>query len=69
MSREAIDRYCNDRNPDIAARLQLFLDVLAAIGHAHTNLIVHRDSRPNLTATVDADHPMLLQARELERTL
>ena len=29
------------------ARLKLFLDVLSAVGHAHTNLIVHRDIKPS----------------------
>ncbi len=28
-------------------RLRLFLDVLAAVAHAHTNLILHRDLKPS----------------------
>ena len=31
----------------MAARLRLFLDVLAAVEHAHANLIVHRDIKPS----------------------
>jgi serine/threonine-protein kinase len=44
---DRIDHYA-DRNrlgPD--ARLRLFLDVLAAVAHAHANLIVHRDLKPS----------------------
>jgi serine/threonine protein kinase len=43
----AIDRYCDDRKLGIEARVRLFLDVLAAVGHAHANLIVHRDIKPS----------------------
>jgi len=42
-----IDRYCDDRELGIEARVRLFLDVLAAVGHAHDNLIVHRDIKPS----------------------
>ena len=44
---EHIDRYCDGRRLPIAARLRLFLDVLAAVAHAHANLIVHRDIKPS----------------------
>ena len=44
---ERIDRYCDGRQLDVPARLRLFLDVLAAVGHAHANLIVHRDVKPS----------------------
>jgi serine/threonine protein kinase len=43
----AIDRYCEERGLDIVGRLRLFLEVLAAVGHAHANLIVHRDIKPS----------------------
>lgn len=42
-----IDRYCDDHRLDVAARIRLFLDVLAAVSHAHANLIVHRDLKPS----------------------
>ncbi len=42
-----IDRYCEDHDLGIEARVRLFLDVLAAVGHAHANLIVHRDIKPS----------------------
>src|SRR5262249_1707817 len=44
---ESIDRYCDSRRLKIDARLNLFLDVLAAVSHAHANLIVHRDIKPS----------------------
>jgi eukaryotic-like serine/threonine-protein kinase len=42
-----IDRFCDDKNLDVAARVRLFLDVLAAAAHSHANLIVHRDIKPD----------------------
>jgi serine/threonine-protein kinase len=44
---EPIDSYCNERKLDVRARIPLFLDVLAAVAHAHSNLIVHRDIKPS----------------------
>jgi eukaryotic-like serine/threonine-protein kinase len=41
-----IDRYCDEAKLDVKARISLFLDVLAAVAHAHANLIVHRDIKP-----------------------
>jgi tetratricopeptide (TPR) repeat protein len=43
----AIDRYCDQHKLDLEARVRLFLDVLAAVAHAHANLIVHRDIKPS----------------------
>ena len=42
-----IGDYCDERKLDIEARIRLFLDVLVAVAHAHTNLIVHRDLKPS----------------------
>src|SRR5215467_5521216 len=42
-----IDVYCSEHALDIEARIRLFLDVLAAVAHAHANLIVHRDIKPS----------------------
>jgi serine/threonine-protein kinase len=42
-----IDRFCDARSLDVQARLNLFLDVLSAVAHAHANLIVHRDIKPS----------------------
>src|SRR5262245_52217816 len=49
-----IDRYCNERRLGIEQRIRLFLDVQAAVAHAHANLIVHRDLKPsNVLVTRD----------------
>ena len=42
-----IDQYGNLHKLDIDQRLRLFLDVLAAVVHAHANLVVHRDLKPS----------------------
>ncbi len=42
-----IDRFCNERRLGVDARLRLFLDVCAAVGQAHSNLVVHRDIKPS----------------------
>jgi eukaryotic-like serine/threonine-protein kinase len=42
-----IDEYCRDRHLDIAARLQLFLQVCDAVQYAHSKLVVHRDLKPS----------------------
>jgi hypothetical protein len=44
---QAIDRFASERGLSSAERIRLFLQVLAAVGHAHTNLIVHRDLKPS----------------------
>ena len=43
---EAIDRWCDGRQLDIDARLQLFVDVVLAVAAAHAQLVVHRDIKP-----------------------
>ena len=42
-----IDRFCDDQRLGIEERIRLFLDVQAAVAHAHANLIVHRDLKPS----------------------
>jgi eukaryotic-like serine/threonine-protein kinase len=44
---EPIDRWCDERALDVKSRVRLFLDVLAAVAHAHANLVVHRDLKPS----------------------
>jgi eukaryotic-like serine/threonine-protein kinase len=44
---DPIDRYCDQHKLDVDARIRLFLDVAAAIAHAHANLIIHRDLKPS----------------------
>ena len=47
VDREPIDRYVKERGLAPDACIRLFLQVLAAVGHAHANLIVHRDLKPS----------------------
>jgi serine/threonine protein kinase len=49
-----IDRFCDEGKLDVEARIRLFLDVLAAVAHAHANLVVHRDLKPS-NVMVDQD--------------
>ena len=44
---DAIDRWCDARGLGTEARVRLFLDVLAAVAHAHGKLILHRDLKPS----------------------
>ena len=51
---EHIDSYAERQNLGVEARLRLFLDVLTAVAHAHSHLIVHRDIKPsNILVTSD----------------
>jgi eukaryotic-like serine/threonine-protein kinase len=43
---EHIDRYCDMRTFNVAARIQLMLKLMVAISHAHHKLIVHCDIKP-----------------------
>ena len=57
---DRIDRYCDAESLDVAARVRLFLDVLAAVMHSHANLIVHRDIKPdNVLVTRDGSVKLL----------
>lgn len=57
---ERIDVYCDARNLRVEARLRLFLDVLSAVEHAHANLIVHRDIKPqNILVARDGNVKLL----------
>jgi len=44
---ERIDQHCNALQLDVDQRLKLFADVLAAVSHAHSHLVIHRDIKPN----------------------
>ena len=50
---DPIDRWCDERQLDIEARLRLFVDVVQAVAAAHAQLVVHRDLKPG-NVMVDA---------------
>jgi serine/threonine protein kinase len=57
---DPIDEYCDQHKLDLDARIRLFLDVLAAVAHAHANLIVHRDIKPsNVLVTTGGEVKLL----------
>jgi non-specific serine/threonine protein kinase/serine/threonine-protein kinase len=57
---QPIDEYCETRQLDTTARLQLFRKICAAVQHAHQNLIIHRDIKPaNVLVTADGTPKLL----------
>ena len=57
---EPMDRYCDREQLDLRARLNLFLDICAAVQYAHQNLIVHRDLKPGNILVTAEGAPKLL---------
>jgi eukaryotic-like serine/threonine-protein kinase len=41
-----IDTYCDQRRMSVRERLELFLQVCAAVHYAHQHLVIHRDIKP-----------------------
>jgi len=57
---QRIDRHCDAQRLGLAARLALFDDVLAAVAHAHTHGVIHRDLKPgNILVTADGTVKLL----------
>jgi serine/threonine protein kinase len=55
-----IDEYCGEHALGVNARIELFLDVLGAVAHAHANLVVHRDIKPsNVLVSSEGDVKLL----------
>ena len=55
-----IDDYCAAHRLSVEARVRLVLDVLAALAHAHSNLVIHRDIKPtNILVTEEGDAKLL----------
>ncbi len=57
---QAIDAWCSSRQLGIRDRVQLFLQVCAAVSYAHQHLVVHRDLKPNnILVTADGSVKLL----------
>ena len=60
VSGEPIDRYCDAHATPVRERVQLFLQVCAAVSYAHQHLVVHRDLKPNnILVTADGSVKLL----------
>ena len=57
---EPLDRWCRRYEPDLDARLDLFLAICDAVDFAHRNLVVHRDLKPSNVMVDAAGAPKLL---------
>lgn len=54
-----LNDYCDERNLSIDERLDLFMQVCAAVQHAHQKGIIHRDLKPsNILVTDAAGRPL-----------
>jgi eukaryotic-like serine/threonine-protein kinase len=55
-----IDQYCATHELGVQARVRLVLEVLGALTHAHSNLIIHRDIKPtNILVTEEGEAKLL----------
>lgn len=57
---ESIDVYCDSRTLFVRERLELFIQVCAAVQYAHRNLVVHRDIKPSNIFVTNEAVPKLL---------
>lgn len=57
---EPITMYCAEKNLDTQQRLELFIEVCAAVQHAHQKGIIHRDLKPsNILVASEEDRPLV----------
>ena len=56
----ALDIACDEARLDIRARLEIFQKLCAAVAHAHSSLVVHRDIKPGNVLLTAEGAPKLL---------
>lgn len=56
----SLTKYCDRERLSIDARLRLFMRVAMAVQHAHENLVVHRDIKPDNIMVTAEGNPKLL---------
>jgi serine/threonine-protein kinase len=57
---DPVDRWCDERRLDVTARLRLYLQICAAVSHAHMHLTIHRDLKPaNILVTPGGEVKLL----------
>jgi serine/threonine protein kinase len=57
---QRIDAYCERKQLSIVDRVRLFVDVIAAVAHAHSHLVIHRDLKPSNVLVSHDGHVKLL---------
>jgi serine/threonine protein kinase len=57
---KSIDTYCDSRTLFVRERIELFIQVCAAVQYAHRNLVVHRDIKPSNIFVTEEGVPKLL---------
>jgi serine/threonine protein kinase len=57
---QPIDAYCRDQALALQGRVELLLQVMAAVAHAHARLVVHRDLKPGNILVGDDGRVVLL---------
>ena len=55
-----IDQACDQRKISLQSRIEIMLEVIRAITHAHQQLIVHGDIKPSNVLLDDSDHVRVL---------
>ncbi len=55
-----VTAWCDERRLDVAGRIAIFRQVLLAVEHAHSNLVIHRDLKPsNILVSTDGTVKLL----------
>jgi len=57
---QTITDYCQSKKADINVRIELFISLCNAVQHAHHNLIIHRDIKPDNILVTDNGELKLL---------